>query len=158
MVLYNFIIGVDGLTPQSAISCKTDGEGHVISCQTSETSGKKGSLDVNISTSSQTGSTILDLCDIIDIYDQIIKVIIDNELNNFEFPDHVDPDLLLLEVLKDIDNIIYTVSEPSDNLSGFSDSASLTSGSTGCKVTMDDVVDNFQDVIAAIQNTKNYLY
>lgn len=157
MVLYNFIIGVDRLVPQPSISCNTDGEGHVISCETSETSGKKGSLDVNISTNSQTGSGTgpYTLCDLIDIYDQIIKTISDNELNIFVFPDSIDPDSLILEVLQDIDNIIYTISEPSDNLSGFGDSAS--SSSRGCKVTIDDVTDNYQDVLAAIQNTKNYL-
>lgn len=157
MVLYNFIIGADGLIPQTAISCNTDGEGHVISCETSETSGKKGSLDVNISTSSQTGSGTgpYTLCDLIDIYDQIIKTISDNELNRFVFPESIDPESLILEVLRDIDNIIYTISEPSDNLSGFSDSAS--SGGCGCKLTMDDVTDNYQDVLAAIQNIKNYL-
>lgn len=159
MVLYNFIIGADGLIPQTAISCNTDGEGHVISCETSETSGKKGSLDVNISTSSQTGSGTgpYTLCDIIDIYDEIIKVIAENELNMFAFPENIDPESLLLEVLRDLDEIIYTISEPSDNLSGFSDSASSSAGGCGCKLTMDDVNDNYQDVLAAIQNTKNYL-
>lgn len=159
MVLYNFIIGADGLIPQTAISCNTDGEGHVISCETSETSGKKGSLDVNISTNSQTGSGTdpYTLCNLIDIYDQIIKSIADNELNIFVLPDFIDPDSLILGVLEDIDNIMYTISEPSDNLSGFSDSASSSSHGCGCKVTIDDVTDNYQDVLAAIQNTKNYL-
>ena len=158
MVLYNFIIGASGLTPHTALSCKTDGEGHVISCETSETSGKKGSLNVNISTSSQTGSDsgTFTLCDIINIYEQILKTIADNELNSFVIPEFIDSESLLLEVLKDIENITYTMSEPSDNLSGFSDSASSSAGE--CKLTIDNVMENYEDVIAAIQNNKNYLH
>ena len=156
MVVYNFCLGSDG-SRTSSVKCETDGCGKIVSCDTSETSGKKNSLDVQVSDQSDYSydsydSVIHTIKDIKNMYKEILRVIAENELQKYQIPVYLDENNLLEIVLEDLD---YQLECHSDNLSGYSDIISVTSGDSA--FTVDEVHETFSDLLRSLENTRKYL-
>ena len=153
MVVYNFCLGSAGFGT-TTVKCETDGCGKIVSCDTSETSGKKGSLDVQVSDQSECSydSVIHTIKDIKNMYKEILRVIAENELQQYQIPEYIDENDLLEKVLEDLE---YQLECYSDNLSGYSDIISVTSGDSA--FTVDEVHETYSDILKSLENTRKYL-
>ena len=159
MRTYYFLMGGTGLETKPSVKCVTDGNGTILSCNTSETSGNKRSIDAQFGSSGSDETsecTVHVIEDIENMYNEIIETIFRNELQAWVIPEDLDQQEILTAVLEDIKYELFYESstDQSDNLSGYSDIISLSSDTV---VSVEDLCDTYKDMMQSIKNTLGYL-
>lgn len=116
------------------------------------------SMDVGISSASDTTSEIVCtyiLEDVVDMFTEIIRTIMSNELENFVPPVPIDEQELLIKLLEELNyDELFEDDNDSNNLDGYSDIISLSSNST---FTINDVKENYEDILRNTAAVDNFL-
>ena len=141
-VFYNFYLG----TGSHLCTCSTKEDGTITSVT--------GSLNVQDTYSDPPSSAInYTIHNITNLYEEILQIIRENEINSIQFNTNFDEDALLKELLEQLEyDLVFHDDTDSDNLFGYSDIVSVSSQSTFC---LDDVSRHYQEILLSIQNTDN---
>lgn len=166
MVTYNFYLGTESHYLSSCIRVETDGQGNISSASSSTSGSGAGtrttnqgetSLEVGFSSGTDSSSEVVchTITDIKNMYAEIISVITSNEIRTFVPSVTIDEDALLSTVMEELDfEYYYADTNDSDDLFGYSDVLSLSSTGT---FSIENVKENFEDIMRNIQSTRTYL-
>ena len=166
---YNFNAGTSS---HMCCEVKTDGNCSIIklditeseagsdgnsTAQNSSTPGNT-SMDVGLSTGSDSSSEIVctyTISSIVTLFEEIVQTILSNELENYTPPQPIDETAMLSQIMRELQyHERYHDDNDSDNLEGYSDIISISSNST---FTINDVKDNYEDILHNIGTVKDYL-
>jgi hypothetical protein len=150
---YSFIVGLGSF---QTCNVDTDGKCKIRKIRVSGSDGGETSLEIGVSSRSESDlSLTYRIEDVSKMFEEIIKVIMENELKNYNNDESVDEDRLTEQIMADLQNYRdFTDENDSNDLHGFSDIVSLSSAET---IDIGYIKEQYQDLGFLLQLEYDYL-
>lgn len=139
---YSFIVGLGSF---QTCNVDTDGKCKIRKIRMSSSDGGDTSLEIGVSSRSESDMSLTyKIEDVSRMFEEIVRVIMENELRDYTSPTPVDEEKLMQEIMADLDYHKKFIDEnDSNDLHGFSDIVSLSSAET---IDINYVKEQFEDI------------
>ena len=150
---YSFVLGLGSF---NTCTVDTDGKCKIRKIRMSSSDGGDTSLEIGVSSRSESDMSLTyTIEDISKRFEEIMTIILENELRNFEITEDIDEAELMAEIMADLEKHREFIDEnDSNDLHGFSDIVSLSSAET---IDFDFIKEQFQDIQFVLDTEYSYL-
>ena len=150
---YSFIVGLGSF---QTCNVDTDGKCKIRKIRMSSSDGGDTSLEIGVSSRSESDMSLTyQIEDVSRMFEEIIKIIMENELRNYENDGSFDEWRLREEIMADLQNYRdFTDENDSNDLHGFSDIVYLSSAET---IDFDFIKEQYKDLEFLLKLEYDYL-